>query len=179
MRFRAMVVSTGFLAGACGCAATPGPTPGMPPADPPAEAPIAAAGPEIRLQAGQSTTVDGPGLQVAFDSVDGDSRCAKGETCVWEGSATVRFTVTGTAGTQSFALQTSRRAGPNVAAYGDWAIRVVALEPLPVQGREIAPTAYVLTLRTRTRTPAWRRSSSAGLQKKGALAGALVSGEPE
>lgn len=142
-----LAVSMAILAAACGCAATPIPTPGVAPAVPPAADPVATATTEVRLQVGESATVDGAGFQVTFDGVDGDSRCAKGETCVWEGSATVRLSMTGAAGSQSFALQTSRRAGPDAAEYGAWAIRVVAVEPVPVQGRAIAPSAYVVTLR--------------------------------
>jgi hypothetical protein len=144
---RLLTVSMAVLAAACGCAATPTPTPGMAPAEPPAAEPVATATTEVRLQVGESAPVDGEGFQVTFDAVEGDSRCAKGETCVWEGSATVRLSLTGAAGNQSMALQTSRRAGPDAAAYGDWAIRVVALEPVPVRGRAIAPSAYVVTLR--------------------------------
>lgn len=147
MRARQIVAWMTFLAVACGCAATPTPTPGMAPAEPPVPEPVATARTEVRLQVGESAPLEDAGIQVTFDAVEGDSRCAKGETCVWEGSATVRLSVTGAAGSQSFALQTSRRAGPDVAAYGDWAIRIVALEPVPVQGREAAPSAYVVTLR--------------------------------
>ena len=107
MRTRPMVVSMAFLAVACGCAATP----------------VENAGMEVRLQVGQTEPVNGAGFQVTFDAVGGDSRCAKGETCIWEGSATVRLTLTGTDGSQSFTLHTSPRAGPDAAAYGDWAIR--------------------------------------------------------
>ena len=147
MRAWQIVASMTFLAAAWGCAATPTPTPGMAPAEPPAAEPAATAKTEVRLQVGESAPVEGAGFQVTFDAVEGDSRCAKGETCVWEGNATVRLSVTGVAGSQSIALQTSRRAGPDAAAHGDWAIRVVALEPVPVQGRAIAPSAYVVTLR--------------------------------
>ncbi len=141
MHARPLLVSVAILAVACGCAATPGPAPGVADA-----AASAAARTEIRLQVGQSSAVEGAAFRITFDGVGGDSRCPKGAQCVWEGSAAVRISVTGATGTQAFELQTSARAGPDAAAYEDWAIRVTALEPYPVEGREIAPTAYVVTL---------------------------------
>ena len=141
-----MDVRAGFVAMAClaaftGCAATPAAIPGAPVEDallPPAR--------EIRLQAGQSTRVEAAALDIAFMGVTADSRCGKGETCIWEGSATVQLTVTGAAGTRELALHTAAMSGPRAAVYGEWTIGLVALEPLPVSGREIAPDAYVVTL---------------------------------
>ena len=141
MNARAGIFAMACLAAFAGCAATPaapqGATRGAAPAP---------AATEIRLQAGQSTRVDAASLEIAFACVTADSRCAKGETCIWEGSATVQLTVTGAEGAQQLVLHTAARSGPSAAAYGEWAIRLVALEPFPVVGREIAPDAYVATL---------------------------------
>ena len=101
---------------------------------------------EIRLRAGESKPVEGASVSVTFASVDADSRCPKGETCVWEGSATVRLTVTGAAGRGDLVLHTSRRAGPAVASYEGWTIGLIALEPYPVSGQQIAQGDYVVTL---------------------------------
>jgi len=102
---------------------------------------------DLRLQVGQTAPVDGAEFQVTFDAVEGDSRCPKGAQCVWEGSATVRLSVTSAGGKGTMTLQTSPRAGPVAATYQGWAIRVLALEPQPIEGREIAQSNYLITLR--------------------------------
>jgi hypothetical protein len=129
------------LAAFAGCAATPAAAPGAPVgAAPPAPAT------EVRLQAGQSTRVEAAAFDIAFTGVAADSRCAKGETCIWEGSATVLLAVTGAAGVSELVLHTAARSGPGAAGYGEWTVSLVALEPFPIVGREIAPDAYVVTL---------------------------------
>jgi len=140
-----LAVSMAILAAACGCAATPTPTPGMAPAEPPAAEPVATATTEVSLQVGESATVEGAGFQVTFDGVDGDSRCAKGETCVWEGSAAVRLSVAGASGTQEVVLHTSQRGGPGSLAHEGWVIKLADLEPRPVTGHTIPHSAYVAT----------------------------------
>ena len=147
MKARARFVAMACLAAFAGCAATPAAAPGATPGTAPAGAAPTAAGTEIRLQAGQSTRVDAASLEIAFTGVAADSRCAKGETCIWEGSATVHLTVMGAEGARELDLHTAARSGPSAAAYGEWAIHLVALEPFPVVGRGIAPDAYVATLR--------------------------------
>jgi hypothetical protein len=142
MRARLALASMAVLAAVCGCAATPGPAP----ANAPTPATPAATANELRLQVGQSASVDDAGFKVTFEAVVGDSRCPKGAQCIWAGSAAVRLSVAGTSGTATFALHTAPGAGPNAAAYEGWAIRLVSLEPYPVDGREIAPGSYVATL---------------------------------
>jgi hypothetical protein len=146
VKARAGFVAMACLAAFAGCAATPAVAPGATTGAAPAGSAPTPAGTEIRLQAGQSTRVDAASLEIAFTGVAADSRCAKGETCIWEGSATVQLTVTGAEGARELVLHTAARSGPSAAAYGEWAIRLVALEPFPVVGREIAPDAYVATL---------------------------------
>ena len=139
MRTSARSALIAFVAVACGCAAAPE-------AARSATEPAAVTSGEIRLRAGESATVEGTSLVVTFDGVANDSRCRKGETCVWEGSATVRLSVTDASGTEKLELHTSQRAGPPAAAHGDWSIRLVALLPPPIVGRETVPGAYVVTL---------------------------------
>jgi hypothetical protein len=142
MRNRWLLVSMAWLASPGGCVATPPAMPGVSPETPPP----AAAGSEIRLQAGQEAAVAGADFRIAFAGVDGDSRCAKGETCVWEGNAAVRLTITGASGKQALTMHTSRRSGPDHATHRGWTIRLVALEPQPIIGRAIEPAEYVATL---------------------------------
>lgn len=134
------VVAVAVLAATVGCAAVPAAAPA------PQAPPAAAASPELRIQAGESATVDAAGITITFVSVDGDSRCPKGETCIWEGSAAVRLEAASATGRQALMLHTSPRAGTDAATFDGWSIRLVALEPYPVAGRAIAPDAYVAVL---------------------------------
>ncbi|MGH8252304.1 MAG: hypothetical protein ACREVI_16695 [Steroidobacteraceae bacterium] len=134
MRARPSSVVIALLASACDCAAESAGTS------------AGAAGGEVRLQAGQSTTMESPAMKLTFEGVESDSRCPKGEACIWEGDAVLRLTVTSATAAQAFELHTSPRQGPDAAGYDGWSIRLVALEPLPVTGRAIAREAYVATL---------------------------------
>lgn len=102
---------------------------------------------EVRVRLGQTALIEPAGLTVTLLAIDSDSRCPKGETCVWEGSATIRLSVTGGTGSQELVLHTSRRAGPDSAIYDGWKIELTALEPYPVTGRTFAQDEYVATLR--------------------------------
>lgn len=131
MRAHPYSVLIALLAGICACAA----------------ATVGAVGGEVRLQAGQSTTMESPAMKLTFEGVESDSRCPKGEACIWEGDAVLLLTVTSATGAQAFELHTSPRKGPDAVGYEGWSIRLVALEPLPITGRAIAREAYVATLR--------------------------------
>lgn len=105
-----------------------------------------ALGENFTLSVGQSTVVDGAALEIAFQAVTNDSRCPKGEACIWEGDATVCIWVQPAAGTkEKFVLHTSSKRA-SVTDFGDWSIRLVALDPYPITGRSISQTDYVVTL---------------------------------
>ena len=98
------------------------------------------------LSVGQSTVVDGAALEIGFQAVISDSRCPKGEVCIWEGDATVCIWVQPAAGRkEKFVLHTSSK-GPTVTDLGDWSIRLVSLDPYPITGRSILQADYVVTL---------------------------------
>lgn len=100
----------------------------------------------VRIQVGQRIDVEGGALEIVFEAVTSDSRCPKGETCVWEGDANVALVVSnGERPATRLELHTSAK-GPSAAGYLDWSIRLVALEPYPVTGRTIPPADYVATL---------------------------------
>lgn len=113
----------------------------------------AVAGENFRLGVGQSTVVDGQALEIGFAGVPQDSRCPKGEACIWEGDATVRIWVQAAAGAKvGRELHTSSRS-PGAADYEGWSIRLVALDPYPVTGRSIAQADYVVTLQVTRGSP--------------------------
>jgi hypothetical protein len=105
------------------------------------------------LSVGQSMVVDGAALEIGFQAVTSDSRCPKGEVCIWEGDATVCIWVQPAAGTkEEFVLHTSSK-GPTVTDFGNWSIRVLALDPYPITGRSILQADYVVTLQVTSGKP--------------------------
>ncbi len=85
-------------------------------------------------------------MVIKFLEVMGDSRCPKGEQCVWEGDATVRISISrGTGPSETQDLHTSSRTTGEQAG-GGHGIRLVGLDPQPVTGRSIAQADYEATL---------------------------------
>jgi hypothetical protein len=100
---------------------------------------------DFQLQVGQSAYVAEAKLIVGFQAVSSDSRCARGENCVWEGDAIVRVWLQKTGGAKDeLELHTSSR-GQNVAVYKGFSVRLVAVHPAPVSGVEIIAANYVTT----------------------------------
>lgn len=130
----ALAVALTILGSAGGCAEVFG------------EASPAALDESFQLRVGQSTVVEPEALEIGFEAVSGDSRCAKGEVCIWEGDATVRIWIQGGAGAKvERELHTSSK-GPGAADYESWSIRLVTLAPYPITGRSIPQAEYVVTL---------------------------------
>lgn len=112
----------------------------------------AAAAPEseseaiVRVRQGESVAAASGELVVTFESVASDSRCPKGETCVWEGEGVVVISMRGSQSPPArIELRTSAR-GPTAGSYEGYSIRLESLEPYPVTGRTIAAADYVATL---------------------------------
>jgi hypothetical protein len=106
----------------------------------------------IRLRPGESARVDHAALEIRFEAVTGDSRCAKGDVCIWAGDATVRVSWHREGGAQETCeLHTSPDAPDTDCAGGR--IRLVALDPHPLSGRAIPQADYVVTLEVTARAP--------------------------
>lgn len=100
----------------------------------------------FQLRIGQSASIAAANIAIGFAAVAADSRCGKGEVCVWEGDAIVRIWLQQPGGAiQEHELHTNSRE-PNSAIYAGYSIRLVNLSPLPVSGRSITPAEYVATL---------------------------------
>lgn len=98
------------------------------------------------LRVGESALVESEALGLGFLGVPTDSRCPKGESCIWEGDATVRVWVQRASEARELReLHTSAR-GPAAASFEGWSIRLVALDPYPVTGRTVRQADYVATL---------------------------------
>jgi hypothetical protein len=102
---------------------------------------------DFQLQVGQSARVSSENIAVGFTAVTSDSRCGKGEVCIWEGDATVRIWLQVNGGEkEERELHTASRE-PSAASFGGYSIRLVALFPPPISGRAIGPNEYVANLR--------------------------------
>ncbi len=103
-------------------------------------------GKAFRLKPGQSAQAAGQALRVGFDGVVADSRCPKGEQCVWAGDATVKVWLQqGSGPKQTRELHVAPGAAQTATALGH-ELRVVSLDPYPVTGKTIANADYVATL---------------------------------
>lgn len=112
----------------------------------PSDAQTAALGEGFTLRVGESASIEGASLQVGFLEVANDSRCPKGERCVWEGDATVRIWVQRGAGAKEKRdLHTSGKAQDSADDSGH-EVRLLRLAPEPVSGRTIEQRDYVATL---------------------------------
>ena len=102
---------------------------------------------DFQLRIGQSTLVSTANVEVGFQAVTADSRCGTGETCIWEGDATVLIWLQLAGGAkEERELHTGSRM-PTAVDFANFSIRLVALHPKAVSGRAIEPTAYVATMR--------------------------------
>ena len=97
------------------------------------------------LHAGESAKVDSEKLEIRFEGVVSDSRCPKGAQCIVEGDATVRITVKKASAKTSYELHTSERAAQE-ASHDGLTIRLVRLDPYPVEGKAIDGRDYEATL---------------------------------
>jgi hypothetical protein len=101
---------------------------------------------ELKLRLGESAVVDSAGIEVSFVTVQSDSRCGKGEQCIWEGDAVVVFKLgSSSASTEERLLHTATEE-PRSTFYAGYTVRLVELLPPPLTGRAIPPESYVAVL---------------------------------
>jgi len=135
MSWPALLVTFGSLfAMACGDSSSGSPTAtGSPPA---------AINQPVELAPGQSTQVGA--LRVKFEGVTGDSRCPVDVTCVWQGDAVVRLSLTHPRETGTKDLHT---AGPTSTDFQGVVIELVQLDPMPRSTQNIPAESYRAVLR--------------------------------
>lgn len=103
-------------------------------------------GQPFTLQPGGSARFTMPPLTVGMDAVTSDSRCPKGEQCVWAGDATVRVWWQRAGGSREFGtLHTTPGAGGAV-RIDELELRLLDLAPVPISGKAIDPASYRATL---------------------------------
>jgi hypothetical protein len=102
---------------------------------------------DFRLRAGESASVYEVELEVGFIGVTADSRCGKGEVCIWEGDGIVRIWLqTGGQDREERELHTAAKMS-DVTDYAGFRVQLVALNPASVSGVVIAADDYVAVLR--------------------------------
>src|ERR1044072_848634 len=80
-------------------------------------------GTQFTMAPGVEAPISGSSVHVRFDAVTNDSRCKPGQTCVWEGDATVNLTVGG----EPVGLHTSKRMKPHDATLQGYGVQLMAL----------------------------------------------------
>lgn len=105
-----------------------------------------ALGQRFTLRAGQSAQSADGRLQVGVVGVTSDSRCPKGERCVWAGDATVQVWLRQASGPkETRELHTAPGPAQTARAFGH-ELCLVQLDPYPVSGKTLAQQDYVATL---------------------------------
>lgn len=112
----------------------------------PARAATIEPGKTFSLRVGESVRSDDGALLIGFVGVTADSRCPKGEQCIWAGSVTVRVWLQQAGGPRlTRDLHTASNA-PHVENASGIDLRLMRLDPHPITGKAIAQGDYVATL---------------------------------
>lgn len=98
---------------------------------------------QVVLAPGQTAAIEGAGIQIRFNGVDGDTRCPADAFCVLGGDAIVQISVTGD-GTAEYDLHTGN---VQPVEHRDLTIALVELAPYPFSARPVEPSEYRATLR--------------------------------
>lgn len=102
-------------------------------------------GRQFNLAVGQEAQIQGSAVSIRFSGVGEDSRCGTDVQCIWTGNAVVRLILSSSATTPDEShLNTGLE--PRQTPYAGYTIRLVALNPAPKSGKQIAQTEYVVTL---------------------------------
>jgi hypothetical protein len=105
----------------------------------------ASLGKEFTLPVGKTVTIKGEDLKIGFEEVNGDSRCATGNTCIWEGEIKARGTITyngGTVVTIFYQAGSTATDQPLVNGY----TAHYTFQPYPEAGKTIDKSDYKLVM---------------------------------
>lgn len=106
------------------------------------------------LKVGKEVAIAGADFTMLLGGVAEDSRCPEGVDCVWAGSVAAELVFCGPKGERSGRLNTNTP--PHVLKYRGRYFRILEVSPRRVQGREIKPADYVLTVEVSGQAPAAR-----------------------
>jgi hypothetical protein len=96
---------------------------------------------------GESAIVGPEGLTVGFDRIHGDSRCATGSLCFWEGDAAAGIWARLLPSSRKDFVLHSHRGFEWKVYYGDYQVELIAVAPYPVIDDPIPPAEYVVTVK--------------------------------
>ncbi len=87
------------------------------------------------LRLGEKVSLD-DGLELEFTEVFGDSRCPLGVECIWEGNAEIGIRAAKSGQPETLLRLNSNPRFATEATYLEYTIRLLNLDPYPVEGRE-------------------------------------------
>ena len=102
-------------------------------------------GEEFTIGVGDSAQIAGEDMTITFNEVIGDSRCPQNVTCVWEGVASSKITITYRGENHSTVLNQPGLTEKATDTFIDYTL-TYSLNPYPREGKEISPNEYRLTL---------------------------------
>jgi hypothetical protein len=102
----------------------------------------------FRVGYAQHVTIQQEDLTLSFTQLNDDGRCPAGSVCIIAGSATITITVSKDGAVPETRKLTIGEGGGSgsVAAYLDYTITLVKLEPYPVDNGPRNPNEYIATL---------------------------------
>jgi hypothetical protein len=104
------------------------------------------AGQTFSLRVGETAQTGDGALRIGLEDVGADSRCPKGERCVWAGDATVRIWLQRRGGARERRELHTATGAANGGHAPSPELRLVRLDPVPVTGKVITQRDYVATL---------------------------------
>lgn len=104
------------------------------------------------LKVGDEKAIEGADFTLLVAAVPEDSRCPEGVQCIWAGSVGVELVFCGPKSERSARLNTNQP--PRVLKYRGRYIRIRNVSPKKIEGREIKPADYVVTLEITRAAPA-------------------------
>lgn len=104
------------------------------------------------LRVGEEKAVAGADFTLLLGGVPEDSRCPAGVDCIWAGSVTVELVFCGPKSEKTARLGTN--APPRALKYRNRYVRVTNVSPQRVEGRELKPADYVVTVEVSRDRPA-------------------------
>ena len=105
----------------------------------------AGVGEPFTIGVGQSAQIAAESMVVKFNEVIDDSRCPQGVTCIWEGQASSRVTITYQGKDYPMVLTLLGSADQTKEPFVQYTL-IYGLSPYPVQGKKISPMDYRLSL---------------------------------
>lgn len=101
----------------------------------------------FQLRVGESALVQPENIELNFLAVASDSRCGKGESCIWAGDGVVQISVqVNGVDLGQHEVHSNEREG-SAASFGEFHVRLVSLLPPAVAGTTIRQDEYVAVLR--------------------------------